>query len=211
MPAETMPFGPLTVAFDATVLRPRPWTAAQGRWAAELLAGPDAPAGAMLELCCGAGQIGLVAAVLSGRTLVQVDASDTACRFATANAAAAGVADRISVRCAPVDRALLDDERFAVVLADPPYIPTAEVSGFPEDPVMAIDGGEDGLRLLDLCLRTAARHVAPGGHVLVQVRGEEQAGAAAALTSALSVVEMRTFGPERALLRLVMAGSPAPA
>src|SRR5213078_2899209 len=103
---ERMGFGPLTVAFDGSVLRPRPWTVAQGEWAAELAlspaarAAPTAPPGSLLELCCGAGQIGLVAAVLSGRPLVQVDASETACRFARMNADAAGpdVAARVSVR-----------------------------------------------------------------------------------------------------------------
>src|SRR3954462_15106293 len=83
-------FGPLTVTFDASVLRPRPWTAAQGEWAAELATTGTAPDGPLLELCSGAGQIGLVAAIRSGRPLVQVDASQPACRFARANADAAG-------------------------------------------------------------------------------------------------------------------------
>ncbi|MBI2244007.1 MAG: methyltransferase, partial [Nocardioides sp.] len=56
---ETMGFGPLRITFDGRVLRPRPWTAAQSEWAAEILA--DAPAGPVLELCAGAGQIGLLA------------------------------------------------------------------------------------------------------------------------------------------------------
>src|SRR3954467_6454962 len=201
MAAETMTFGPLTVAFDGSVLRPRPWTVAQGTWAAELLAAPGAPAGPLLELCSGAGQIGFSAAVLSGRPLVQVDASETACRFAQDNAAAAGVADRVTVRCAQIGSALTDDERFALVIADPPYIPSAEVSSFPEDPPAAIDGGGDGLRLLEVCLRTAGEHLVPGGQVLVQVRGSEQAEAAGGLARSLSVAEVRTFGPDRALVR----------
>jgi methylase of polypeptide subunit release factors len=197
-PIERMAFGPLMVTFDATVLRPRPWTAAQGEWAAELIATGAAPDGPLLELCSGAGQIGLVAAVRSGRSLVQVDASESACRFARANADAAGaaVAGRVSIRAAPFERALADDERFAIVIADPPYIPTAEVDRFPEDPHTAIDGGPDGLQVLDACLQTAAAHLLPGGHVLAQVRGQSQAETLARLCAELHVAEVRTYGPD---------------
>src|SRR5947209_7641166 len=113
---EQMAFGPLTVTFDASVLRPRPWTAAQGEWASELVATGAAPDGPLLELCSGAGQIGLVATALSGRPLLQVDASQPACRFARANADAAGpdIAERVSIRCAPFEQALHEDESFAV-------------------------------------------------------------------------------------------------
>ena len=55
----TVQIGALTIAYDASVLEPRPWTARQSEWAADLLS--VAPAGRMLELCAGAGQIGLLA------------------------------------------------------------------------------------------------------------------------------------------------------
>jgi methylase of polypeptide subunit release factors len=42
----------------------------------------------LLELCTGAGQIGLAAAALSYRAAVLVDSSEHACRFAARNAAA---------------------------------------------------------------------------------------------------------------------------
>ena len=56
---EVVAFGPITVEADASVLTPRPWTLVQSAWAAEL--SPGAPAGPILELCCGAGHIGLAA------------------------------------------------------------------------------------------------------------------------------------------------------
>ncbi len=54
-----MDFGHLRIAYDARVLTPRPWTEAQSTWAAEVMT--DAPEGPVLEVCCGAGQIGLLA------------------------------------------------------------------------------------------------------------------------------------------------------
>ena len=56
---RTIAFGPLTIAYDALVLEPRQWTTIQSEWARELLA--TAPPGPVLELCTGAGHIGLLA------------------------------------------------------------------------------------------------------------------------------------------------------
>ena len=81
-------FGPLVVRYDERVLTPRPWTLMQSLWAAELAA--QATAGPILELCAGAGQIGLAAAALTGRALVQVEADPVAADYARTNAAAAG-------------------------------------------------------------------------------------------------------------------------
>ena len=64
---ERMAFGGLTIAYDDRVLRPREWTTAQSDWAAELMV--TAPGGPVLELCSGAGHIGLLAVAASGRRL----------------------------------------------------------------------------------------------------------------------------------------------
>ena len=63
---QSMVFGHLPVVFDARVLRPRPWTVAQSRWAAELMRTTPASA-CVLELCAGAGHIGLLALALARR------------------------------------------------------------------------------------------------------------------------------------------------
>ncbi|NLE98960.1 MAG: methyltransferase, partial [Propionibacterium sp.] len=69
-------FDPLQIEYDERVLAPRPWTRMQSEWAAEIaLRAPDGP---VLELCSGAGHIGLEAARLSGRALVCVDQNPAA-------------------------------------------------------------------------------------------------------------------------------------
>ncbi|WP_041548089.1 MULTISPECIES: class I SAM-dependent methyltransferase [unclassified Nocardioides] len=169
---ETMGFGPLRISFDGRVLRPRPWTAAQSEWAAEILA--DAPPGPVLELCAGAGQIGLLAVAGSDRPLVCVDVNPVACDYARANAQAAGLADRVEVREGSVHEVLGDSERFALVIADPPWVRREEVARFPEDPVLAIDGGADGMALAWLCIDTARPHLPRGASVLLQLGSVEQ-------------------------------------
>ena len=81
---EHLAFGSLTIAFDDRVLRPREWTAAQSDWAATLMA--TAPAGAVLELCAGAGHMVI---------LEQKDRVNTALEELFA-AAAAGRTSRVS-------------------------------------------------------------------------------------------------------------------
>ncbi len=190
---EHIAFGPLTIAFDERVLRPRAWTAAQSAWAAELMA--TAPPGPVLELCSGAGHIGLLAVLVSSRPLVCVDASAVACDYARANAAAAGIADRVEVREGRLEEAVRDDELFPVVIADPPWVPAADTGRFPEDPLTAIDGGDDGLDVARACLAVVDRHLAPGGSAVLQLGTTGQVDVLEAEPSVaegrLAVVEVR--------------------
>lgn len=165
--SETVGFGPLRISFDGRVLRPRSWTEAQSAWAAELLTA--APPGPVLELCAGAGQIGLLAVTGSTRPLVCVDVDPAACEWARHNAGQAGLADRVEVREGPMEEALRDSERFALVVADPPWVRRDEVERYPEDPVVAIDGGEDGMDLAWACVDVAQTHLLRGGTLLLQL------------------------------------------
>lgn len=198
-------FGELIVGFDDRVLAPRPWTLMQSRWGAELCA--DLPDGPILELCAGAGHIGQAATLLTGRPLVQVDIDGTAVDFARANAIRNDLADRVDVRHGEMDTVLAPAEWFPIVIADPPYLPSAQVASWPEDPVRAIDGGADGLRLVRTCLQVAAAHLTDDGVVLLQVAGDAQADDVLALvhaTPALGLVPIgiRRHDADRAVMAL---------
>ncbi|HET9689675.1 MAG TPA: hypothetical protein VFP61_00875 [Acidimicrobiales bacterium] len=201
-PPRRVPFGPLTVSFDRRVLEPRPWTLLQSEWAAELAGA--LPAGPLCELCAGAGHIGQAAAVLSGRSVVQVEADPVAAGYATANAIDAGV--DADVRALPLEAALRPGERFWVMLADPPYLPTAEVGDWPDDPVTAIDGGADGLAVTRAALAVVDAHLAPGGAALLQVAGAAQAAQVAGElrrhAGDLVVGEVRAVDHRRAVVAL---------
>lgn len=169
---EEVAFGPLTIGFDDRVLRPRPWTTAQSEWAADLL--EDAGPGPVLELCAGAGQIGLLAVRGSERRIVCVDANPVACAWTLQNAAAAGMADRVEVRQGDLSAMVAPAERYALVVADPPWVPAAETSRYPEDPLLAIDGGVDGLAVAMACVEVAAAHLEAGASLLLQLGTDEQ-------------------------------------
>jgi len=190
---QRMTFGTLQVSYDERILRPRPWTERQSRWAAELLT-DSAPAGPVLELCSGAGHIGLLALALHApaqRPLVCVDRSPVACAHARSNAATAGLGHLVEVRESSLEVALARGERFALVLADPPWVPTSRTAGFPEDPLESIDGGPDGLDVARSCLRIAATHLLPGGSILLQLGGPDQIDVLAQELDGLVVREAR--------------------
>jgi release factor glutamine methyltransferase len=105
-----------------------------------------------------------------------------------------------------LEDALRTDEWFALVIADPPYLRSAEVARYPEDPPLAIDGGADGLALVDACLSVTARHTVVGAAVLLQVRGAAQAEAVDELVATrgypLAREAVRTETDERAVVLL---------
>lgn len=208
---EVIRFGDVDISWDRRVLRPRPWTMAQAEWAAAL--SPRCPEGPILELFCGAGQIGLLAATLTGRPLVQVDADPVAAAYARRNAAAAGVPS--DVRVASVTEALSSEESFGLVIVDPPWVPTARVAQYPEDPVLAIDGGSDGTELLALGVGAALRHLHPDGCAVVQVGRPDQVEFVRLLVGGLdgggtpwSVLETRDHLPGGLLITVGRAAAP---
>lgn len=203
--AESMTFGPLRIGYDGRVLAPRPWTLMQSTWAAELA--PDLPVGPIVELWCGAGQIGLAAAVMTERSAVLVDRDPTACAYARLNASFNGLVERTEIRQRELDAAFDANERFSLMLADPPRLPTAEVASFGADPMGAIDGGPDGTDLIVQCLAVFAQHLVDGGVALLQVRGQDQAHMidGAIERAGLRAGEIRSVRSDRAVLSIRVA------
>jgi methylase of polypeptide subunit release factors len=198
---EAVDFGGLRILFDDRVLRPRSWTTAQSRWASSLF--PHLPEGDVLELCSGAGQIGLLAVADSSRSLVCVDVNPAAADYTLRNAEAAGLGDRVSMREGLIGTVIDEQERFAMVIADPPWVLRAETDRFPEDPVLAIDGGDDGLTVVRECLDAIGQHLLPGGTALLQLGNTDQVTAVETLLSAdLVAGEVREYGDRGVLLRV---------
>jgi methylase of polypeptide subunit release factors len=203
MSTQSCTFGPLRVEFDDEVLAPRPWTLLQSAHAARLLVA--APPGPIVEVHCGAGHIGQATAAWTGRPLVQLDDAAASCAWSAHNAHANAIASTV-VR-GDVSAAPLRDGTCALLLADPPYVPSAETGRYSEDPLHAIDGGDDGLDGIRSCLPFASRLLRRGGALVLQVRGRSQAARVVGLVdddhSELTVVDIVEASPTRAVVELV--------
>jgi len=200
---ETVTFGRLRVTFDSRVLRPRGWTAAQSHWASELLS--ELVPGPVLELCAGAGQIGLLAVADHDRKLVSVDLEPAAAELTAFNAAETGLSARVEVRVGRVTEVLQPEERFALVIADPPWVRRECTARYPEDPLTAIDGGPDGLMVARECVAVSEEHLLPGGAVLLQLGSlaqVEQLAQEIATRDLLRLTEIRHFPDQGVLVRL---------
>lgn len=211
-PQRSVRFGDLEITYDDRVLSPRLWTTAQARWMSEVL--HRLPEGPVVELCSGAGHIGLLAAATTGRDVVLVDSDPAACEIAEANVAANPVSGAVSVRLAGIDGALEPEERFVGILADPPWVPSERTPTFPDDPLTAIDGGPDGLDTARLCVAVIERHLAAPGAAILQLGSPAQAQAVvddlASRGSDLVWVDTRTFGERGVLVQLArQAGAEA--
>jgi methylase of polypeptide subunit release factors len=206
--ARYVDFGDLRIGYDKRVLEPRPWTTGQSRWARRLA--EEVPAGPVLELCCGAGQIGLLALRGSTRRLVMVDADEVACWWTAKNAAAAGLIDQVDVRHGRMQDVLAEDELFPLIIADPPWVASWAVGRFPHDPLLAIDGGADGLGVVRATVRTVAEHLLPSGAALVQVGPDQVPDVDELLTEnpslGLRMVHYLGFGSRGAVVELRRRG-----
>jgi release factor glutamine methyltransferase len=164
---------------------------------AEALAhAPDAAV--VVDLCCGSGAVGAaLAAALDRPEVHAADVDPAAVRCARGNLADAGGRVYAGDLFDALPGALRG--RVDILAANVPYVPSDEVALLPaeardHEPLVALDGGADGLDVLRRVAAEGPRWLAPGGCLLVET-SERQAPAAvdaftrAGLTTRLAVCE----------------------
>ena len=127
----------------------------------------------LLDLGTGTGCL-LIALLseLPRATGLGVDLSEEAALTAAGNAALNGMAERATFRQGDWTEGLAG--RFDVILSNPPYIPSAEIPTLSvevreHDPLLALDGGSDGLKPYRIFARTLPALLAPGGIIVFEI------------------------------------------
>lgn len=161
----------------------------------------------VLDLGTGSGAIAVaLAGELPHAAVIAVDLSPAAAAIAERNADAAGVATRVRVVVSDWTAALPADARFDLVVANPPYVRSGDLATLPpevrRDPVLALDGGADGLEAYRRIAVEAARVVDPGGALFCEV-GAGQAPEVAALLEAAGFEDVATFADLAGIARVV--------
>ncbi len=166
-------FRDLHLRVDRSVLIPRPETEelvdrvlgwARGRTALSAV-----------DLGTGSGAIAISLA-LEGpfAKVVGVDISEAALNVARDNALAAGVGDRVEFRLGSLYEPLRPDERFDVVVSNPPYIALGEADELPPEvrdwePAVALFAGPTGGEVLERIVSEATSHLREGGLLALEV------------------------------------------
>jgi release factor glutamine methyltransferase len=156
----------LTLKVDKRALIPRPET----EHLIELITPRLAVAPArVLDLGTGSGAIALaLAKIYPQAEVTAVDISAEALALARENAAACGLSGRIRFLCADWLSGLGPEEKFQLIVANPPYLSDAETQATePEvkdfEPVQALSAGTRSSAALELIIPAARAHLAPGG------------------------------------------------
>ncbi|MDY0028478.1 MAG: peptide chain release factor N(5)-glutamine methyltransferase [Pseudobdellovibrionaceae bacterium] len=104
---------------------------------------------------------------------IGVDISSGACKTAQENAENLGMENRARFLCGNWTDPLGESEKFDLIVSNPPYIPTAEITNLDQivqkyDPIMALDGGEDGLMPYTNLLPTLKKYLEAGGRIFLE-------------------------------------------
>ncbi len=216
------------IVVNRDVLTPRPETEllAELGWTFLQQAAGSAGANSIsaLDLCTGSGCIAIaIAAKCPVAQLLAADISPAALAVVRVNADRNHLSDRIEFREGDGFKALADaperasTRQFDLIVSNPPYIPSAEIATLdPEvrdfDPVLALDGGADGLDFYRRLGDGGAAHLKPEGRMMLEI-GDGQAEAIKKIMEKENwIVEtMKEDYSQRARILIIKASPPPPA
>ena len=177
------------IAVDRNVLIPRPETELLAEQAWKFLATLGSQPAAVLDFGTGSGCLAIaIAARHPDARVYAVDLSEAALSVARQNAERHRLADRIQFCHGDGLGAAPAELEFNLIVSNPPYIPTNQIGALqPEvrdhDPVLALDGGSDGLNFYRHLAVEGGPRLRSGGRLMLEL-GDGQAGAVSDLLAA---------------------------
>ena len=148
----------------------------------------------VLDVCTGSGCIAIAITKLGKPFIVHgVDISEEALAVARQNATELNA----SVELFAGDLMTRMDGQYDVIVSNPPYIPPSVIEGLmPEvrlhEPMLALDGGQDGLEFYRRIAGQAVTRLAPNGRLFLEI-GCEQAAAVAEILQKQGYREVQVF------------------
>ena len=127
--------------------------------------------GAVLDLCCGGGCIGIACALRFPACRVDLaDISGEALALARENIRLYGLEERVTALQADLFDGM--NRRYDLILANPPYVSPEEIAQLPDEyghePALALNGGADGVEIAGRLLKQAAKRLNPGGWLILE-------------------------------------------
>jgi len=163
----------------------------------------------LLDLCAGSGCIGLaVAAKVPSCRIVLADNSDLALAVCRANM----LRNNLSRNVTAIEADALEEPNallgsFDVIVCNPPYIPTGDLKDLEPsvrdyEPILALDGGPDGLYFYRAIATNWPARLKKGGHLALEC-GAGQAEAVRELIEDVGFTDIRTYIDTLGIQRVV--------
>ena len=168
-------------AVDKSVLIPRPETEILVSKAIEYIKSETTPPRqevcadrVVLDLCCGSGCIGLSIALKTGCAVTLADVSADALNKARENADKLAACHGDTVGFIQSDMFQNITGEYDVITCNPPYVKTADIQGLSKtvkdyEPLLALDGGADGLDFYRVFRDNFSRFLKPGGAAFLEI------------------------------------------
>ena len=137
-----------------------------------------------LDLCTGSGCLAILAAHAYPNARIDAcDISPAALEVARRNVQDYELGDRLRVVESDLYAALGEEERYDVIVSNPPYVTEAAMQALPpeyrHEPVLALAAGGDGLVVVRRILKDTKRHLTRNGVLVVEVGSGRKAVEAA--------------------------------
>ena len=137
------------------------------------------------------------------------DSSDSAIEVAYINRRRHGLTDRVDLRTGDLLDAL--PRTVDLIVSNPPYLKRDEIPRLPtevaREPIIALDGGVDGLETTERLLRQAPGSLRPGGSVLVEIAPEQLEAVCRMARDAMAGAQVTVATDLLGLPRVVIAQS----
>lgn len=161
----------------------------------------------LLDMCTGSGCILLSLLHYSNNSSgIGIDISEKALQTAKENADWLGV-QGAQFKCGNLFEALSEEEKFDIILSNPPYISSGVIAGLMEEvrehePLQALDGGADGLFFYRRITEEAGHYLNRGGKLYYEI-GFDQAQSVTGLLEEHGYKDIRVVKDYAGLDRVV--------
>ena len=126
----------------------------------------------VLDMCTGSGCIAITIAKEKGASVVAVDKSKKALEVAKENIELNNVQEKVILLESDMFEKV--EGEFDAIVSNPPYIPTKDIDSLDVsvkeyDPIMALDGGLDGLDFYRIIAKNSVNHLKTNGYLILEI------------------------------------------
>lgn len=130
---------------------------------------------ALLDMCTGSGCIAVsIAHYCPNCRVTAVDISSEALAVAEDNKKLNSIGEQLEFICGDLFQPLGPDKKYDIISSNPPYIESETIPGLQQEvrghePMLALDGGRDGLEFYKRIINAAPAYLYPNGILLFEI------------------------------------------